>query len=102
MCQRNENVSEELKSPYLRQQIPAGWENVIGLLISLILLVDNCQYDSMFRVQVLYPMNLIQNEAKQNPSKPQLCYNFETLEMKIGKTHFDEINSAKNNFTQAI
>jgi hypothetical protein len=44
-------------------------------------------------------MNLIQNKAKQNPSKPQLCYNFEAPEMKIAITHFDEINSPKTNFT---
>jgi hypothetical protein len=44
-------------------------------------------------------MNLIQSKAKQNPSKPQLCYNFEAPERRIGKTYFDEMNSTKNNFT---
>jgi len=50
------NVSKELKmceglkSPYSRQKVPAGWQNIIGHLISLIILVDNCRCDSLFRV----------------------------------------------------
>jgi hypothetical protein len=72
---------------------------MIGLFATIIFLWIFCEFDSTFRVYGLYPMNSIQKQAKQNPSKPQLCYNFEAPERKIGKTHFDEINSAKNNFT---